>query len=356
MTMRHYTVYKDDEYYAGWPFNGGMWQFADGEIAVGFVRAPCAYDSTQSIRHGNVDCANGEHVIMRTRDSGKTWGDMTTVYQRPEFDEKLYDSETVLEPADPTEDGFCLLAGFGIPRRGHGDTAFIMRSMDRGRTWSEPIRAPLGRFKFVSVRPCYLIMPDKSILLFGIGGETPNTEQNSIPTVLKSADGGATWNVIGEISPEPRTPMAIMAYPLLLGNGDILAAVRRQGGGFGNAFTQIYVSEDGGYNWSYRSQVNQHGAPANLIQLPDQRIVCVYGYRQPSYGLRAKISSDEGKTWQCDIILRKDGGNADLGYPRTVLLPDGKMLIVYYHNSLSIRNLGGVRHIAATVWEAPRLR
>jgi Neuraminidase (sialidase) len=66
--------------------------------------------------------------------------------------------------------------------------------------------------------------------------------------------------------------------------------------------------------------------------LKDGRLVLVFGYRDAPYGLRARVSSDEGKTWSNDIVIRDDGGMSDLGYPRTVVRPDGKLLSVYYYN------------------------
>jgi hypothetical protein len=157
--------------------------------------------------------------------------------------------------------------------------------------------------------------------------------------------------LIGEVEPFPRLPMAIMPYPLILSDGVILIAVRRQYDG-GNAYTQVYASSDGGRTWAFRSRVNDWGAPANLTEMPDGRIVCTYGYRQKPWGIRARVSEDRGHHWGEEIVLRDDGGSGDLGYPRTLLRPDGKLITVYYFNSKDdpIQFEGGVRHIAATIW------
>ena len=80
--------------------------------------------------------------------------------------------------------------------------------------------------------------------------------------------------------------------------------------------------------------------------------MCVYGYRRPPYGLRARISPDRCVTWGEEIVLRDDGGSWDLGYPRTHLRADGSLVTVYYFNLKAdpIQREGGVRHIAATLW------
>ena len=84
-----------------------------------------------------------------------------------------------------------------------------------------------------------------------------------------------------------------------------------------------------------------------MIRLRDGRLCLVYGYRDAPYGIRAKLSEDEGKTWSEAIHLRDDGGNHDLGYPRIAQRPDGKVVAVYYFND----HPDAERYIAATLWE-----
>jgi hypothetical protein len=372
--LEHNIIYKDKNYFAGWPFNGGMWQFNDEEIAVGFVRGKCDYESQHSTKHWIVDRDQGEHLIIRSFDGGHTWDtdNMTSIYTRPEFDNKVISAANALtidnngvsnvpntvyiDYANPNNNDFCILAGFGLAPKGH-DAAFVMRSLDRGYTWSKPVHPDHGGFKFLSLRPCYIIMPDKNILLFGFAGPHSSSERYSIPVVYKSIDGGASWDMISTIKPKSNPEiMSIMADPLLMNSGEIIVSVRRQGRGLKNAFTEVYISNDNGYNWEYLSQPCKIGAPSTMVQLKDNRIVCVYGMRGKRPGIRAAISEDYGRTWDDSIILRDDGANYDTGYPRTIIRKDGKLLTTYYHNtiddSIGAKNgLGGIRYIVATIWE-----
>jgi hypothetical protein len=75
--------------------------------------------------------------------------------------------------------------------------------------------------------------------------------------------------------------------------------------------------------------------------------VITYGYRLAPYGIRARISGDQGKSWGNEIILRDDGGSWDLGYTRTVQRTDGKLVTVYYFNTAS----SAERFIGATIWQ-----
>ena len=89
------------------------------------------------------------------------------------------------------------------------------------------------------------------------------------------------------------------------------------------------------------------GNPPSMIKLKDERLAMTYGYRAEPYGIRARLSSDRGQTWGDEIILRKDAGNWDLGYPRTVQRPDGKIVTIYYYNDSPDKE----RYIGATIWD-----
>lgn len=365
--MEHTLVYRNDGQFCAWPFNGGFWQFADGELAASFMRSPCSYATRTSTDHRTIDQDACEQVIIRSFDGGATWPLETVkpVFRRAELDEQVRATSWIPgrpgRTLDPRADGFIVVAGYGIPPDSLRDRLYVLVSTDRGHTWEAVVRAPPCGFMSLYGRPSTIVRPDGMLLLFAhgsrlnaTGGDAviTNAEKEAIPLVFGSRNGGVTWGLIGEITPVPVLPMAIMPYPLLLKDGRILAAVRRQYGAAYNAYTQVYESADGGRTWRFLSRPNDWGAPANLLELPDGRLLCVYGYRQPPYGIRATVSKDGGATWGMEIVLRDDGGSWDLGYPRTILRPDGKLVTVYYFNSQTdpIQQDGGVRHIAATIW------
>ena len=89
------------------------------------------------------------------------------------------------------------------------------------------------------------------------------------------------------------------------------------------------------------------GNPPSLVKLKDGRLAITYGFRDEPYGIRAKLSSDNGETWSDEIVLRDDGGNWDLGYPRTAQRADGKMVTVYYFNNTP----SAERYIAGAIWD-----
>ncbi len=148
------------------------------------------------------------------------------------------------------------------------------------------------------------------------------------------------------LGPEPdESDKAIMPSTVRLSAKTLLTALRHP------QWIELYRSDDDAATWRFVGKpVGDTGAhngnPPCLVKLRDGRLVITYGYRSAPYGIRARISKDEGKTWGDEIMLRADGGTWDLGYTRTVQRPDGKMVTVYYFNEAEDRE----RYISATIW------
>ena len=81
-------------------------------------------------------------------------------------------------------------------------------------------------------------------------------------------------------------------------------------------------------------------------QAANNRVLLVYGYRHPPYGIRARVLDPEctGVASAPEVVLRDDGGNGDLGYPWATMISEREALVVYYFN----RN-DGTRFIAGTI-------
>ena len=144
---------------------------------------------------------------------------------------------------------------------------------------------------------------------------------------------------------------AIMPSTVRLPGGTLLTAIRR---GRPEFSIQMWRSDDLGQTWSHVSDVtgNIGGNPPAAVQLEDGRLCVTYGHRRKPFGIRARISADEGRTWSPEIILRDDGFDGDLGYPRSLVRPDGQVLTIYYFNGPR----GEDRAIEGTFWTPPAIK
>lgn len=131
-------------------------------------------------------------------------------------------------------------------------------------------------------------------------------------------------------------------YTLVLPSGKIIVHLRSDtyhpDGGDKNMFT-VYqsVSDDDGKTFSAPKMIfdnNRFGAPAHLLLLKDGTIISALSVRDEPYGVKIIASKDEGESWENLGFLYINGVSADLGYPCSVQLNDGNILMVFYaHNT-----------------------
>jgi hypothetical protein len=58
------------------------------------------------------------------------------------------------------------------------------------------------------------------------------------------------------------------------------------------------------------------------------------------------VSDDHGRTWGPEFFLRDDARTWDIGYCRSVVRADGKVVTMYYYATPERYE----NHIAATIW------
>ena len=169
---------------------------------------------------------------------------------------------------------------------------------------------------------------------------------------VRTQNGGKTWNMISFVGSEPgHDDKAIMPSSVRLSAKRIVTAIRHP------AWIEMYRSDDNGATWRYWSKPApdtgaHNGNPPSLVKLRDGRLALTYGYRSAPYGIRARLSADEGATWSDEIVLRSQGGAWDLGYTRSLQRPDGKIATIYYFNDRPDTE----RYIGATIWDPGAIR
>ena len=334
-------VYREPGRLGGWPANHGIWSWGN-EILVGFSAA--YHKVNEANRHQQDHNKPEEPRLARSLDGGRTW----TVEANPDL---LPPAQGGREPADLKEPMDFSRPGFAMTLRfldNNTGPSLLWFTCDKGRRWQGPFRFPQFG-KGIAARTDYIVESNRSALAFLTQAKDNGREGR--PICVRTTNGALTWTLVSSIGDEP-SGFSIMPSSIRLPDGTLITTVRVHKGE-GNRIDS-YVSHDNGSRWTLQGTVAETGAfngnPPGLLRLKDGRLCVTYGYRSKPYSIRARLSRDDGKTWG-DILTVRDGGVAwDLGYPRTVQRPDGKLVTVYYFNDAPHSE----RFIAATIWEAPK--
>ncbi|MCW3835610.1 sialidase family protein [Sphingomonas canadensis] len=369
-SAEHGIVYRNENQFCGWVFYCGLWQVADGSVVAGFKRVQTSYDAYDNVDHGQIARKKGHLVTIRSRDGGASW-DPSSVTEVFDMDtaraEDLpgggADDWSGLPPIDFASRDTLIMGG-GIPALfARNAQAWLRASTDGGRSWRRPILLP--QFELGSLThfgsSMYATRAD-GVHLLGLQTNAPDA-LSPRPLVYGTTDG-SDWQFLSFMTPErPPSPYYVLKSPfsplphfyprlIVLRDGRVLASLRYQRDARNVIWTDIHESLDGGRTWAFLSRVNDWGAPGDIVEMADGRIVCVYGYRLMPSGIRYRVSEDGGRSWGSEMILRDDGGSWDLGYPRVIEIAPNRLLTVYYMNLASdpVQMNGGVRHIARTVF------
>ena len=233
----------------------------------------------------------------------------------------------------------------------------VSRSGDGGKTWSS-VQVPTdlipGDGELV-LGECHgpVELPDGTLLMH-LARVTGYYKW--VAYVIRSTDGGRTWGDPTRVPTETDSDEISYAY---LHSGRILgiartsaAYIKRHGaadavpGGQGapedkeaGDFTTLLYSDDLGRTWSQPQPLGLgvlQAAGAYPLELPDGRLIVLYGNRQFPFGVQAIASRDGGMTWDLDhpIILSWTSWAGWCGHPRSVLLQDGSILTGYYTQRL----------------------
>ena len=332
------TIYKKANMYNGWPT---VLRRKSGELIVVF----------SGDRAGHI-CPYGKVMAVRSFDDGKTWSEPETFINSPMddrdagiielengnlvlfwFNSWAYQSERILKKypqykksmTETTQDERKAYVG-----------SYSAVSASDGRKWSFPVRtcgtAPHGGIQ----------LKNGDLLVVGKGGlGDDKLSKSAAIKVGLSTDGAKSWKTIAEIEIPKDDKISDYWEPHVVeaANGDLIAQLRCHK----DYFIRQSVSKDGGKTWTVAEKINVVGYPSHLKRLKDNRILMTYARRQvnpkrakyePEHlvmGQYARLSSDNGKTWDEEIMLCRSL-TGDMGYPSTAELSDGKFITVFYHN------------------------
>jgi len=346
-------VYRVPGRFGGWPANHGIWSWGD-EILVGFG---AGYYQDLGFERHNIDHGKPEeHLLARSLDGGRSWK-----IENPAAQGALIPVGKALHGVTPP--GLVEKPWQDCPGNidfTHPDFALTLRmtdadvgpsrfyySLDRGHNWQGPFRLSLiGHPEIqIAARTDYIVNSKHDCLLFLTAAKADHEEGRVL--CARTTDGGKSWKFVSWVGPEPKG-FSIMPTTVRLGPAELLTALRHHEGP--KKWIDLYRSLDDGGSWQPSGIAvpdTGEGNPGSVLRLQDGRLCLTYGYRKAPYGMRAVLSRDGGRTWGAEVILRNYGGGRDVGYPRSVQRPDGRVVTVYYFHDQPKAD----RYIAATIWD-----
>jgi hypothetical protein len=234
--------------------------------------------------------------------------------------------------------------GTGPAGRGRVLAPWVCISEDQGYTWEQvgelrPTPDEMqGLERAAELVPFGVICFDGSDAVVSCYGTMRDEagEQGTCSIMLRSSDGGVTWQVASVIGRGKYNETDL----LVPSSGPWLAVVRLAGvptdePGFAMpANVRLFRSQDRGATWTageYVSVPGQH--PGHLLELADGRILLVYGSRIPCFrGVMGRISADGGQSWGTPFVIVGGLLGGDLGYPSSAQVASGEVVTAYYAN------------------------
>jgi hypothetical protein len=348
--IKHVPVYSVAGRYGGWPANHGIWAWGD-EIVVGFSAA--YYKWMGPDRHPYERTKPEEPYLARSLDGGVTWSIEPTPALVPP--EGMYTASgpggkatDLTEPIDFTQPGFCMTFRMTDGQKGR---SWFFYSYDRGKNWKGPFNFPMLGQTAIMGRTDYVVNSKRDAMVFSTAAKKGGGEGRTF--VAQTKDGGIHWEFVTWTSPDPGEGFSIMPSTVRLSKTDLVTTVRHEDSHRnGPNWIDAFVTHDDGNTWSYLSRPapdtgGHSGNPPSLVHLKDGRLAITYGHRSPPFEMRARVSSDGGKTWGRELLLRGDAGAWDIGYPRSVQRADGKIVTVYYWATEPMKE----RTIESTIWD-----
>lgn len=290
---------------------------------------------------------DGRIVMVRSTDGGQTWGQRQVLAENADTDEReinlcqLRDG-TLLASEWPNtyydRDGYYLARP--TPHHARQMGMYVGRSIDNGYTWDWPA-APFAPapYDWAISSERIIELPAGRLLMACYCGRESRRQWGS--AIYCSDDQGVSWRYLSTVADIADKRLGEPAL-IETHSGRLICMMRDEDG----ATYYQSLSDDGGATWSPArpSSVPGMSNPASLLTLPDGTVLCIYGARPREAmpyaprddfgGLYVVASYDDGEAWDMAHarVLRDDFMNMDIGYPSSVVIPDGRVFVAYYFN------------------------
>ncbi|MBI3494334.1 MAG: exo-alpha-sialidase [Acidobacteria bacterium] len=299
----------------------------DGELLVVF------YESPEHMHY------LGRIALVRSRDDGRTWSAPTVVVDRPGINHR---DPSIIESRHGT-----LIVSYYLYFDMRSLGVFVLRSEDKGKTWSapipvgtsfdvppdqrhEPLEGPATSAKIVE-------LDDGDLLIPAYGHRVGETEGRSV--VLRSHDDGRTWPASTEIDIGHDRDVDFVEPALAyLGHGRVVAVMRTE-----RARNRAYATEsqDGGKTWTKAAETDVFAQASDLLRVdipgqPAPIVVHTWGDWSGKFGegrptvMQVQTTPGGSALGPPRVIYHGHCTWGDESYPSTVRLDSGRLFTVFY--------------------------
>lgn len=314
------------------PYFPDITRLANGELLIFYYWNCCHVPAAAEQEKGIIR-------MVRSIDEGETWSEPATV-----VDWRLRG----LEARDPNilelSDGALLLTFFTFSYTREKDylqhrQTYAMRSIDGGRTWSEPAMIT-GRNVWNARQGTAAVLENGEIMIALYGSHDYRTALNSWRiSVIRSRDGGMTWGDETEIAVSSEGEEYNETALIHASGGTIYALAREPG--------TMFRSTDAGRTWEKQFTIGPVHRP-HFLKLTDSIYWVTWSnpagadYGQFDLPRNRRVMGnlldlDEGWSHANTRVIYDSVGSDvfDMGYSSSALLSHNRILTVCYDTSRS---------------------
>ncbi|MCF0201071.1 MAG: exo-alpha-sialidase [Bacteroidales bacterium] len=268
-----------------------------------------------------VSCGNENVANQQVECKQDTIITRTTVYRPGDYDSRNYRIPAIITAADGS-----LVIATDKRKCNQNDLPedidiLINRSVDGGRTWSEPYVLAQGTGYGQGYGDCALVRTNDDCGLMaaftggiGLWGSTPENPNRSY--IARSLDNGQTWsdmtdvtdlifgaNCVSDARKSWRASFFASGNGLLTSFGRIMFAVAVRETEDYTLNNYVFYSDDNGATWNLSGRASVGGDEAKLVELSDGRILMSIRHETNRW---YNISEDGGVTWQTETSVWTD--------------------------------------------------
>ena len=269
--------------------------------------------------HDMID--DGAVVTTRSLDDGRTWSEPRPVAALPGWD--CSGGNRMVQ----TPEGDLVMFVMRARRAGRPEShVHPIRSTDGGLTWGPmgPEMALFGGSTEPHAMRRALITSDGDWVLPVYGADEPGGD--TYAAVAFSSDTGQTWGDKVALARSPEVTF-YEADLMRMSDSRLMAVIRTQNPPFDS---YLSYSADEGRTWTEPRRLPFQGQTPFLFELRSGAIACFYRDRNPERpGVSVSVTTDGGGEWVYAAQIYQ-GTDWNCGYPSVVRLRDGRLFCVYY--------------------------